>query len=267
MLKRLFLGFLIIGVWASPDLSAQAVDSLVLNSTYEPVGQAQLNSAPTGRPNSLKSFGTVVTVGGIAGGLLMLGVDSYVLGIGALNGNTSSFLYKLMLNRALLGSVICAGVSSFGVALYLAGRYGSISNTSAYGFSVMADVANGVVFLQGSLLAGYHFNPYVYVGGGVAPIVPIADIGYYLPTNVKLPICGQARFCLSDAAVTPFAAVTPGYDVFNGYYYGAVDVGVRIHMSNESGHSAWSGVRGMYYGKGDDFWRSSYLSLVIGMSF
>lgn len=159
--------------------------------------------------------------------------DSYVLG------------RRTAMNMCALTPVAGALLSLVGVPLWIVG-YNQVDQKEGYqylgkskGFGMRVDLTGSIAPIVGvDVVAGYHFNPYLFLGAGV---------GQRFVDGYMAPVFVDARVTLSNKRVAPCF----GFDVGGAYYtknsaykpfdlFGGFNFGVRIrHKSNDRSKGDW----------------------------
>lgn len=101
------------------------------------------------------------------------------------------------------------------------------------GFAFNTSDFDGASTFSISTTHGYQFNPYLFVGGGIAPSVTMKN------GNFLLPVFADVRGTFMKNHIAPFADLKVGYSVadLSGFYL-APSVGVRFALTDKLGLNA-----------------------------
>lgn len=97
--------------------------------------------------------------------------------------------------------------------------------------SIYGGASDSRYYTGASVSQGYQFNPFLFVGGGIAVEQCVKDNRIY-----SAPVFGQIRTDLKFGKFTPFADVRLGYNFANyGGIYFSPSIGYRIGLSSKLG--------------------------------
>lgn len=218
--------------------------------------------------NSCLNFGKALLIGGgtiaAAGGGFILYAYSTARHSTATTFEESlgegmgiAIMYILGLEGILVGSVVAFSGVPFTVAGCQIGRYDGNWHNARYderGFGTIIEGGYALPdIIQVRATVGYHFNPYIFLGGGIAPGVGldksnhVRDIGdntWEEYNQVYLPVYANFRWSPMNRMVSPYLGISAGMDVIEVYPYLAAELGTRIHTRVGSNRSFWSSIYG-----------------------
>lgn len=99
--------------------------------------------------------------------------------------------------------------------------------------------------LQARVVAGYHFGPHIFLGGGIAPGFWLDKSSYYdSGPSLSLPLYADFRWSFVNRITTPYLGISAGMELIDTSPYLAADLGIRIRTSSTSTRSFWSSLSG-----------------------
>ena len=92
---------------------------------------------------------------------------------------------------------------------------------------------------------GYHFNPHIFLGGGIAP-------GFCLDGGSRddstrrfsLPVYADFRWSIRNRLFTPYLGLSAGIELSEISPYIGAEIGARIRTDRTSTRSLWAGLAG-----------------------
>ena len=225
-------------------LHGQVVDSTSWQGQGEPV-------LVTGKGMMLGGALTAV-----AGGGLMLLAVSPLLNPKVPEGAFSENMLAPMVYITGIGTVMAgAAILLAGIPVTIAGN--SMMNCDVPWLDARYDtrgpgaIVEGGYWLPDILEArasfGYHFNPHIFLGAGVAPGIWL-DQSSRDPSisRVSLPVYADFRWSFSNRMLTPYLGLSAGMEFLDDPFspYLCAELGTRIRTNRSSTRSFWSAISG-----------------------
>ena len=113
--------------------------------------------------------------------------------------------------------------------------------------------------LQARAALGYHFNPHLFLGAGVAPGFRLNKPEY--GRRLSLPFYADFRWSMTDRMITPYLSLSAGLDVMDVSPYLGLGLGTRIYSTRSVSGSFWGGLSGEATGSG------ARIGITMGYSF
>ena len=89
--------------------------------------------------------------------------------------------------------------------------------------------------------AGYHFNPHIFLGAGVAPGIWL-DNNYSTYYPLTLPVYADFRWSMCNRLISPYLGLSGGMETTDISPYLAAELGTRIRTDRNSTRSFWSSI-------------------------
>lgn len=170
-------------------------------------------------------------------------------------------LYPLF---TMAGYAVGGAIALVGLPLYFAGKdivvkngyhLVTVGDVCESGSAALIDVGIGIPpFLSLDAVYGYNFNPRLFVGAGVGGKMWVMD-GIGQSENIAaIPIYAQIRYTLGKGRISPYAAISGGYDVLCSLPYLGFDFGTRIRSTHTTTSSYGDEVK-----RDNSWWLSSKL--------
>ena len=99
--------------------------------------------------------------------------------------------------------------------------------------------------LEARASLGYHFNPHIFLGAGIAPGCWL-DQSSRSPdySRLTLPIYADFRWSMCNRLISPYLGFSAGMEMTDISPYLAAELGTRIRTSRTSTRSLWSAISG-----------------------
>ena len=225
-------------------LHAQIADSTMVRKQGEPL-------FVTGKGIMLS--GAITAAAGGSMMLLVLAYDHFnPVPVDQLNENwVPAVLYGIGLYTVMAG----AAVTLAGIPVTVAGH--SLMQCDVPWRDARYDSAGPGVIIEGAYYLpdiieargalGYHFNPHLFFGAGVAPGIWLDQSSRDQSiSRLSLPVYADFRWSMCNRFVSPYLGLSAGLELADDPFspYLGADFGARIRMDRTSTNSFWSGISG-----------------------
>lgn len=142
---------------------------------------------------------------------------------------------------ALAGYTVGAAFALVGLPVFFAGKdivvknggkMVTVGDSCESGSAALIDVGLGIPpFVSLDAVYGYNFNPNLFVGAGVGGKMWLMSSLGRGENTAAIPVYAQVRYSLGKGRISPYAAISGGYDMISATPYFGFDFGARIRST------------------------------------